>query len=144
MDGLDRSVGSRTMLREQCYVCWMTPTDTPPPAGKSAVDVRTEHFAYLLELERRGVLFAAGPFVDETGTRHGAGMLIIRAATRAEAEAIAFAEPYTKAGMRKTMLTPWQRNEGTLSLRIRFSDGVIEVDNRTYALAPSAAPGSAS
>jgi hypothetical protein len=137
MDGLDRQVGSRTMLREQCYVCWMTPTDAPPPAGKTAVDVRTEHFAYLIELERSGVLFAAGPFVDESGTRHGAGMIIIRASTRAEAEAIAYAEPYTKAGMRKMVLTPWQRNEGTLSLRIRFSDGVVEVDNRTYALAPA-------
>jgi uncharacterized protein YciI len=140
MDALDRNVGSRTMLREQCYVCWMTPTDSPPPTGKSATDVRSEHFAYLLDLERRGVLFAAGPFVDETGTRHGAGMIIIRAGTRAEAEAIAFAEPYTKAGMRKMTLTPWQRNEGTLSLRIRFSDGVIEVDSRTYALASPKAP----
>lgn len=137
MDGLDRHVGSRTMLREQCYVCWMTPTDAPPPAGKTATDVRTEHFAYLLDLERSGILFAAGPFVDETGTRHGAGMIIIRAGTRAEAEAIAFAEPYTKAGMRTMVLTPWQRNEGTLNLRIRFADGVVEVDNRTYALAPA-------
>jgi len=137
MEGLDRHVGSRTMLREQCYVCWMTATDTPSPAGKTAADVRTEHFAYLLNLERSGVLFAAGPFVDETGTRHGAGMIIIRASTRAEAETIAYAEPYTKAGMRKMVLTPWQRNEGTLSLRIRFADGVVEVDNRTYALAPA-------
>jgi uncharacterized protein YciI len=137
MDGLDRHVGSRTMLREQCYVCWMTPTDAPPPVGKTAADVRTEHFAYLLDLERSGILFAAGPFVDESGTRHGAGMIIIRAGTRAEAEAIAFAEPYTKAGMRTMVLTPWQRNEGTLNLRIRFADGVVEVDNRTYALAPA-------
>jgi uncharacterized protein YciI len=137
MEGLDRQVGSRTMLREQCYVCWMTATDAPPPAGKTTADVRNEHFAYLLELERSGVLFAAGPFVDETGVRQGAGMIIIRASTRAEAEAIAYAEPYTKAGMRKMVLTPWQRNEGTLNLRIRFSDGVIEVDSRTYALAPA-------
>ena len=62
---------------------------------KAAADIRTEHFAYLLDLERSGVLFAAGPFVDEDGVRHGAGMLLIRAATRAEAEQIAYAEPYT-------------------------------------------------
>ncbi len=136
MDALNRKVDGKTLLREQCYVCWMTPTDAPPPAGKTTADIRTEHFAYLLDLERSGVLFAAGPFVDEDGARHGAGMLLIRAATRAEAETIAYAEPYTKAGMRKMELTPWQRNEGALNLRIRFADGVIEVDNRTYALRP--------
>jgi uncharacterized protein YciI len=138
MDALNRKVDGKTLLREQCYVCWMTPTDAAPPAGKTAADIRTDHFAYLLELERSGVLFAAGPFVDKDGVRHGAGMLLVRAATRAEAEAIAYAEPYTKAGMRKMTLTPWQRNEGTLNLRIRFADGVIEVDNRTYALGPPA------
>src|SRR5256885_8319740 len=134
MDGLNRQVDGRTLLREQSYVCWMTATDSASPAGKTAADVRGEHFAYLLALERSGALFAAGPFVDETGARHGAGMIIIRASTRAEAEAIAYAEPYTKAGMRKMVLTPWQRNEGALNLRIRFADGVVEIDNRTYSL----------
>jgi len=134
MNGLDRSADGNRRLREQCYVGWMTPTGAPPPEGKTEADVRAEHFAYLLDLERRGVLFAAGPFVDEAGVRHGAGMILLRVKTRAEAEAIAFAEPYTKAGMRRMMLTPWQRNEGTLDLRIRFMDGVIEVDGRTYAL----------
>ncbi len=124
----------RHLLREQCYVCWMTPTDAAPPPGKTEQDIRTEHFAYLIDLERRGVLFAAGPFVDETGARLGAGMIIIRAKTRAEAETIAFAEPFTAAGMRAMALTPWQRNEGAINLRIRFLDGVVEVDNRTYAL----------
>jgi uncharacterized protein YciI len=138
MDALNRKVDGKTLLREQCYVCWMTPTDAAPPAGKTVADIRTEHFAYLLELERSGVLFAAGPFVDEAGVRHGAGMLLIRAATRAEAEKIANAEPYTKAGLREMTLTPWQRNEGTLNLRIRFADGVVEIDNRTYTLAPPA------
>jgi uncharacterized protein YciI len=138
MDALNRKVDGKTLLREQCYVCWMTPTDAAPPAGKTAADIRAQHFAYLLELERSGVLFAAGPFVDETGVRHGAGMLLIRAATRAEAETIAYAEPYTKAGMRQMTLTPWQRNEGALNLRIRFADGVVEIDNRTYTLAPPA------
>jgi uncharacterized protein YciI len=122
------------ILREQCYICWMTPTDAAPPADRSADDIRTEHFAYLRDLERRGVLFAAGPFVDEGGARHGAGMIIVRAATRAEAESIAYAEPYTKAGLRTMTLTPWQRNEGVLNLQIRFSDGVMQVDNRTYAI----------
>src|SRR5690242_11802906 len=136
MNTLNRKVDGRTVLREQCYVCWMTPTDAAPPPGKTVTDIRTDHFAYLRELERSGVLFAAGPFVDEHGARHGAGMLLIRAKTRAEAEQIANAEPYTKAGLRKIVLTPWQRNEGSLNLRVRFADGVVEIDNRTYSLKP--------
>jgi uncharacterized protein YciI len=67
----------------------MTPTDAPPPAGKTAADIRTEYFAYLLELERSGVLFAAGPFVAEDSVRYGAGMLLIRVATRAEVKTTA-------------------------------------------------------
>jgi uncharacterized protein YciI len=134
MNSLNRPSEGKPRLREQCYVCWMTPTDRPPPAGKSEAQVRAEHFEYLRELERSGLLFAAGPFFDENGDRHGSGMIIVRAKTRAEAEAVAFREPFTAAGMRTMTLTPWQRNEGSLNLRIRFLDGVIEVDNRTYAL----------
>jgi hypothetical protein len=36
--------------------------------------------------------------------------------------------------MRAMELTPWQRNEGSLNLRIRFADGVVEIDNRSYSL----------
>lgn len=128
----------QSLVREQCYVCWMTPNDDAPPLTLSKEEIRLVHHDYLLDLERRGILFGAGPFVDEKGHRHGAGMLIIRAKTRAEAEDIAFAEPYTKAGQRIMTLTPWQRNEGTLNLRLCFADGVLEVDNRRYKLSPGA------
>ena len=128
MDALNRKVDGKTLLREQCYICWMTPTDAarrrrerPPPTFAPSISP----------------IFSNWNAVAVLG-RHGAGMLLIRAATRAEAETIAYAEPYTKAGMRKMALTPWQRNEGALNLRIRFADGVIEIDNRTYALGPPA------
>jgi uncharacterized protein len=136
MTTLNRSSAGKARLREQCYVCWMTPTGNPPPQGKSEAQIRAAHFEYLRELERSDLLFAAGPFFDENGERHGAGMIIVRAKTRADAEAVAFKEPYTAAGMRTMTLTPWQRNEGSLNLRIRFLNGVIEIDDRTYALAP--------
>lgn len=126
----------KSLVREQCYICWMRPNDKAPPMPMAPERMRIVHHEYLLDLERRGVLFAAGPFVDETGQRHGAGMLIIRAKTRAEAESIAFAEPYTKAGQRVMELIPWQRNEGVVNLQLRFADGVLEVDNRRYRLSP--------
>jgi len=135
METLNRPSEGRPRLREQCYVCWMTPTDRAPPDGRTEADIRAAHFEYLRELERDGVLFAAGPFVDETGERHGAGMIVVRAGSRAEAQAIACREPYTAAGLRTMTLTPWQRNEGAMTVRIRFLDGVAEIDNRTYRLA---------
>lgn len=136
---LSRAVADiqNSLVREQCYICWMTPNDKAPPMPVSKEEMRIIHHEYLLDLERRGILFGAGPFVDEKGERHGAGMIIIRAATRAEAEALAFAEPYTKAGQRIMTLTPWQRNEGAVNLRLRFADGVLEVDNRRYKLSKS-------
>ena len=145
MDATDRTLSDLTRkvetiqkspVREQCWVCWMTPNDDPPPMPLSKEEMRLVHHEYLLDLERRGILFGAGPFVDDKGHRHGAGMLIIRAPNRAAAEDIAFAEPYTKAGQRIMTLTPWQRNEGTLNLRLQFADGVLEIDNRRYKLSP--------
>ncbi len=134
MSGLNRHSDGKPTLREQCYVCMMALTDAPPPDEAQRAEIHAKHLDFLLDLERRGILFAAGPFIDENGVRQGGGMLIIRANTRAEAEQIAFAEPYTMAGMRAMTVLPWQRNEGTLQLRIRFADGVAEIDNRTYAL----------
>jgi uncharacterized protein YciI len=123
-----------SLSREQCYVLMMRPNPDAPPMPRPAEEMRIVHHEYLLDLERRGILFGAGPFVDETGKRVGAGMIIIRAASRAEAEAIGYAEPYTAAKQRLMEFIPWQRNEGTVRLNLRFADGVLEVDNRAYRL----------
>lgn len=127
----------KSLAREQCYLCWMRPNETPPPMLVLPEEMRLIHHAYLVDLERRGILFGAGPFVDETGKRHGAGLLIIRAKSRAEAEEIALAEPYTKAGQRLMELTPWQRNEGVVNMSLRFADGALELDGRAYKLTPA-------
>jgi len=100
--------------------------------------MRKDHHRYLVGLERKGILFAAGPFMDEKGARVGVGMMIIRAKSTAEANRIAMREPYTKAGQRRMQVTPWQRNEGGLRLALNFADGELQIDNRTYALSPKA------
>ncbi|MGE5540126.1 MAG: YciI family protein [Gemmatimonas sp.] len=123
-----------SLSREQCYVLMMRPNPDAPPMPRPAEEMRIVHHEYLLDLERRGVLFGAGPFVDETGNRVGAGMIIIRAANRSEAESIGLAEPYTAAGQRLMEFIPWQRNEGSVRINLRFADGVLEVDRRTYRL----------
>jgi hypothetical protein len=123
-----------SLSREQCYVLMMKPNPTSPPMPCSPEEMRVVHHEYLLDLERRGILFGAGPFVDENGNRVGAGMIIIRAKNRTEAETIGNAEPYTAAKQRLMEFIPWQRNEGTVRMNLRFADGVLEIDQRAYKL----------
>jgi len=124
------------LTREQCYVCWMSAPENPPKLRKTPERIRKEHHDYLVGLERKGILFGAGPFMNEKGERVGVGMLIIRAPSTAAAKRIANAEPYTKAGQRVMTVTPWQRNEGCVSLSINFADGELTLDNRTWSLTP--------
>ncbi len=127
----------KALTREQCYLCIMRKNESPPEQTKSHDQLRLEHHDFLLDLERRRILFAAGPFRDENGqwsTTHGIGMIIVRAKNRAEAEIIAFSEPFTQAGWHTMEVVPWQRNEGTVHISLRFADGVLEIDNRTYEL----------
>ena len=98
-----------------------------------------DHKTFLRDLERKGLLFGAGRLFNEEENEDAAighGMIVIRAKTRAEAEAIAFEEPFTKAGYRTMALYPWQRNEGSVDISIRLMDSVLEIDSRTYDLVP--------
>ncbi len=99
-------------LAKKLYVVFFDPTET---AGDRHA-LRGEHFAYVAELERRGVLFAAGPFVDEAGEAQGGGMFILRAQSLAEAGEIARAEPYSANGHRRFRVQAWRLSEGTAAM----------------------------
>lgn len=99
-------------MREQCWVM-NTMIVEPPPANVPPGDaLREAHQGFIQELDGKGILIGAGPFRDENNRRHGTGMIIFQADTRAEAEAIAYSEPFIKSGVRKLQLTPWQRTAG--------------------------------
>jgi uncharacterized protein YciI len=135
----DVEIGKRPLAREQVYLCIMTNIDGPPSDSPPRDQLMNAHKEYLADLERRGLLFGAGRLFnaeEEEHTALGHGMIVIRATTRAEAEAIAFEEPFTKAGHRTMVLHPWQRNEGNVNVSIRFMDSVLEVDSRTYDIVP--------
>lgn len=135
----DVEIGKRPLAREQVYLCIMTNNDNPPADSPPRDTLMNSHKEYLADLERRGLLFGAGRLFnaeEDEPTALGHGMIVIRAKTRAEAEAIAFEEPFTKAGHRTMVLHPWQRNEGNVNVSIRFMDSVLEVDSRTYDIVP--------
>ena len=125
------------LQREQCYLIMMRPAENPPAPPKAQAEMRLEHHDFLVEMERRGVLFAAGPCRDGEGWVRGTGLLIFRAKDRAEAEKLARQEPYTKYGQRDIDIIPWQRNEGSMTVNLRLADGVLEIDNRRWTLGPA-------
>lgn len=126
------------LKHEQCYLCFTTFVEPPPPDAPSRADVRRPHKEYMARLESEGRLFGAGLLKNdqenETSSDLGYGMFILRAETRAEAEAIAFEEPNTKAGLRTMKVVPWLRGEGDINISISFTNGSLKIDRRSYLL----------
>ncbi len=112
------------MLRKQLYVVFTTPTQGMEPIMANL----KEHLDFQIDLERRGIMFGAGPFWnDAEDAWEGEGMVIIRAGSLAEAKAIAASDPMHKAGARSYTVRPWLLNEGTVTVKVTYSDGKREV-----------------
>ena len=126
------------LKHEQCYLCFTTLVEPSPPDTPSRADMRRPHKEYMAKLEREGRLFGAGLLKNdndnETSSDLGYGMFILRAESRTEAEAIAFQEPNTKAGLRTMKVVPWLRGEGDINISISFTNGTVTIDRRAYLL----------
>lgn len=111
---------SRGMLQKQLYVVF-----TRPAAGMGPVMANLEpHLAFQVDLERRGIMLGAGPFwTDDEQRWEGEGMVIIRAESLEAARKIAESDPMHASGARTFTIRPWLLNEGTITVRINFSDG---------------------
>jgi uncharacterized protein YciI len=71
------------------------------------LDTRPAHVAYLQDLNARGLLKLAGPFLDGEGKPDGS-LVVYEADTLEAAQALADADPYTKAGLfADTEIRPW-------------------------------------
>ena len=87
-----------------------------------------EHLTYMIDLEKRGILFASGPFLPDEHVPAGTGMTILRASSREEAEAIAKEDPFNKSGMRTFEIKIWQLNEGSYTVTVNYSDRSCRID----------------
>ncbi|MEM8935238.1 MAG: YciI family protein [Pseudomonadota bacterium] len=87
------------------------------------------HLEYQIELEKKGVLFGAGPIYNQDAPSGPprAGLIIVRASSMEEAKAIADADPMHSSGARTYTLRRWILNEGALNMTVTFSDKGADV-----------------
>jgi hypothetical protein len=120
----DVLAASKGMLQKQLHVIFTEPTGGIGPIMANVKD----HLDYQIDLEKRGILFAAGPlWTDDGKSWAGEGMVIVRAASKAEAVEIAEADPMHKAGARRFKVRPWLINEGSITVKISYSDQKGEI-----------------
>ena len=109
-------------LAKQLYVVFTTPTNGIGPVMENV----KEHLAFQVKLEKEGIMFAAGPnWTDDGKSWEGDGMVVIRANSLADAKQIMERDPMHKSGAFK--IRPWLVNEGTVSVRLNYSQGTFEM-----------------
>ena len=112
------------MLQKRLYVVLTSPLK---PMSELAT-ILPEHLEYMIGLEKKGVLFASGPFLAGEQVAPGSGMTIIRASSMEEAKATAAQDPFYVSGMRAFEIREWQLNEGSYTLTLHYSDGSYSLE----------------
>jgi uncharacterized protein len=115
----------RGYLAKQLYVVFTSPVNGIGPVMENLA----RHLEFQEKLEREGIMFAAGPhWTDDEQRWEGEGMVVIRAASLAEARLIAAEDPMHKSGARSYRVRPWLVNEGRLTVKLDFARGRFRLD----------------
>jgi uncharacterized protein YciI len=101
---------------------------TTRPVRSPEIEKRlNEHLAHQVELERKGIMFAAGPLYPKGSQIPEAGMFVLRASSFEEAEAIAATDPLHAAGLRTYTIQKWRVNEGSITIKVNYSDQSVQI-----------------
>jgi uncharacterized protein YciI len=111
------------MLRKKLYVVLSKGGTTPDKIAA----VLPQHLEYMIGLEKKGVLFASGPLTAAAGAPAGDGLTILRASNAEEARAIAATDPFVVNKLRAFEVREWTVMEGSLGLKVNFSDQSLEI-----------------
>lgn len=111
------------LLHKELYIAV-----TEPLSGPGLSEHLEEHIRGQIDMERRHVLFGAGPLQDEDKDRPTRGMFIIRASSFEEARKILDGDVFHKKGLRKYKLYRWSLNEGSIRVTINYSDQTAKID----------------
>ncbi len=102
---------------------------TTRPVRSPEIEKRLkEHLDHQVELEKRGIMFAAGPLYPRGSDVPEAGMFVLRAKSFEEADAIAKEDPLHKAGLRTYTIQKWRLNEGRITVTVDFSDQTMTIE----------------
>jgi uncharacterized protein YciI len=114
---------TRKMLGKQFYVIHTTPI-APRDQIMAMLPAHLEH---QVRLEKAGIMFGAGPMIEEDGSPAG-GLIVIRADSFMAARKIADSDPLHEAGLRRYTIRRWTINEGCYSIRINYSDQSVTIE----------------
>jgi uncharacterized protein YciI len=112
-----------TMLGKELYVIFTRPVGPPEEIRK----MLPQHLDRQVELEKAGIMFGAGPMFRDGEDHPAFGMIIVRANSFEEADAIAAEDPFHKAGLREYEIHKWVMNEGSFTVTINYSDQTAQV-----------------
>ena len=113
-------VEEKGMLAKQLYLVHTTPTGDLD----AVLAVVEEHLDYQVQLEKDGIMFAAGPnWTEDEQEWRGDGTVVIRAGSMEEARAIMDADPMHAKGARRYEIRPWLVDEGKLTIELCYSTG---------------------
>jgi uncharacterized protein YciI len=87
-----------------------------------------KHLQYMIGMEKRGALFASGPFTPGNGAAIGDGMSVFRAVSLDEARVFANSDPFVLAGARTYDIREWTIMEGSIGITVGFSEGGYRID----------------
>ena len=86
------------------------------------------HIAYQMELETKGIIFAAGPLMlADQDVSEGEGLIVLRADSLEHAHQIADADPMHQCGARKYIIRPWVMTEGSSSIKLNYSTQTFDI-----------------
>jgi uncharacterized protein YciI len=98
---------------------WLILSTPASATGQADIDARApEHIAWLLGLERDGVVFLSGPLLSGPGTGPGSGVTVLRADSQDQAGSIAANDPFVVKGLRTFTVHRWRLNEGSIGVRL--------------------------
>ena len=114
---------TKDMLQKDLYVIF---TRAIAPR-EEIMKMLPQHLERQVELEKQGILFAAGPMEPQDDTKPRTGMIIIRADSFEHANEIAMGDPFHAAGLREFDIWNWSMNEGSFTVTINYSDKSADV-----------------
>jgi uncharacterized protein YciI len=112
------------MLKKKLYVV----LSIPLAGGADKLPAHLPaHLEYMIANEKKGIVFASGPLSEADGSQRGRGLTVLRAASAAEAKAIAEQDPFVINGVRTFELREWTVMEGSFGVTVNFSDQSVSV-----------------